>query len=280
MGTLYLVATPIGNLEDITLRALRVLRECALIASEDTRSTRHLLDHYGIKTPLLSYFEHNKLARLEQVLTALQSGDVAVVSEAGTPLLSDPGYELVRAALERGIRVVPIPGPSALLTALSVSGLPTDRFIYLGFLPRRSAERRQTLNEVAGLRTTLVCFEAPHRLVAALADACAVLGGERRCAIGRELTKLHEEVWRGTLAEALAEWQTRPPRGEFTLVIAGAPAEAAWDENRVRAALTELRAAGVSRTEAARQLARRSGWTRRALYALWPGGQDGQHVAD
>jgi len=270
LGTLYLVATPIGNLEDITLRALRVLRECALIASEDTRTTRRLLDHFGIQTPLLSYFEHNKLTRLEQVLIALQSGDVALVSEAGTPLLSDPGYELVQAVLERGIPVMPVPGPSALLAALSVSGLPTDRFMYLGFLPRRSPERRRTLSEVAGLRATLVCFEAPHRLVAALADACAVLGGERRCAIGRELTKLHEEVWRGTLAGAYAEWQARPPRGEFTLVIAGAPAEAAWDVERVRAALAELRAAGISRSEAARQVARRSGWARRALYGLWP----------
>lgn len=280
MGTLYLVATPIGNLEDITLRALRVLRECALILSEDTRTTRHLLDRYGINTPLLSYFEHNKLTRLEQIVTALQSSDIALVSEAGTPLLSDPGYELVRTVLERGIPVVPVPGPSALLAALSVSGLPTDRFIYLGFLPRRSAERRQALSEVAGLRATLVCFEAPHRLIAALADACAVLGGERRCAIGRELTKLHEEVWRGTLAEAYAEWQARPPRGEFTLVIAGAPAEVAWDESRVRAALLELQAAGVSRVEAARQVARRSGWARRALYALWSDGQGGKHIRD
>jgi 16S rRNA (cytidine1402-2'-O)-methyltransferase len=265
-----LVATPIGNLEDITLRALRVLRECSLIATEDTRSTRHLLEHFGIDQPMLSYFEHNKLTRLDRILAALEAGDVALVSEAGTPLLSDPGYELVRAVIERAIPVVPLPGPSALLTALSVSGLATDRFMFLGFLPRKAAQRRQALTGVAGLRATLVWFEAPHRLRGALADAQDILGGGRRCAVCRELTKLHEEVWRGTLADAAAEWQSREPRGEFTLVVEGAPPAGPWDEVRVRLALANLQAAGASRAEAARRVANQAGWSRSAVYALWP----------
>lgn len=269
MGTLYLVATPIGNLEDITLRALRVLRECDLVATEDTRSTGRMLAHFGIDKPLVSYFEHNKLKRMDRLLESLRNGAVALVSEAGTPVLSDPGYELVCAALELGIAVVPVPGPSSPIAALSVSGLPTDRFICLGFLPRRAAERRRQLEELAAERSTLIAFEAPHRLVAALADLEATLGGERRCAVCRELTKLHEEVWRGTLAGARAEWLTREPRGEFTLVVAGAGAPGRWEEDAVRTALAPLLAAGVSRSEAARQVARRSGWSKSAVYALW-----------
>jgi 16S rRNA (cytidine1402-2'-O)-methyltransferase len=268
MGTLYLVATPIGNLEDISLRALRVLRECNLVATEDTRSTGRLLAHFGIDKPLLSYFEHNKMTRLERLLELLETGTVALVSEAGTPALSDPGYELVCAALERGVAVVPIPGPSSVIAALSVSGLPADRFICVGFLPRRAAERRRQLAELAGERSTLIAFEAPHRLVAALADLEATLGGDRRCAVCRELTKLHEEVWRGTLAAAHAEWRSREPRGEFTLVVAGAPAAVRWAEDDVRTALDALLTAGMSHSEAARQVARRSGWTKGAVYAL------------
>ena len=270
IGTLYLVATPIGNLEDITLRALRVMRECALIATEDTRSTGRLLDHFGIERPLISYFEHNKLTRLDRLLDTLEVGDVVLVSEAGTPVLSDPGYELVRTALERGVRVVPIPGPSSLTAALSVCGLPSDRFLFLGFLPRRSTERRRLLSEVARDRATLVLFEAPHRLPAALADMRDILGSDRRCAICRELTKLHEEVWRGSLNDAVAEWQQRQPRGEFTVVVAGAAPSAAWDEDHVRSTLATLLAEGLSHSEAARQVARQSGWSKSAVYALWP----------
>ncbi|MGQ9501421.1 MAG: 16S rRNA (cytidine(1402)-2'-O)-methyltransferase [Anaerolineae bacterium] len=267
MGILYLVATPIGNLEDITLRALRVLRECDLIATEDTRTTGRLLAHFGIEKPLLSYFEHNKLQRLDQLLEALRYGNVALVCEAGTPLFSDPGYELVRAALAQGISVVPVPGPSAIITALSVSGLPSDRFLFLGFLPRRAVSRRALLSEVSSIRATLVCFEAPHRLRETLADMEAILGGSRSCAVCRELTKLHEEVWRGTLAQAHTEWKERQPRGEFTLVVSGAP-PTVWDEARVREALTSLLARGIDRSAAARQVARESGWSRRAVYAL------------
>jgi 16S rRNA (cytidine1402-2'-O)-methyltransferase len=269
MGTLYLVATPIGNLEDITLRALRVLRECALVASEDTRTTGRLLAHFDIQKPLISHHEHSRPAQWEQILAALETGDVALVSEAGTPLLSDPGYELALAAIERGFRVVPVPGPSALTAALPVSGLPTDRLLYLGFLPRKAADRRRALTKVADVRATLIFFEAPHRLRAALADAVKSWGGERRCAICRELTKLHEEVWRGTLADALSEWSEREPRGEFTLVVEGAAEPAPWEKERVRAALAELLAEGHSRSEAARRVAQQSGWSKNEVYACW-----------
>lgn len=271
MGTLYLVGTPIGNLEDITLRALRILREVSLIAAEDTRRTRRLLAHYDIHTPLTSYYEHNKLSKLDVILNALASGDVALVSEAGMPGLSDPGYELVNAALAAGYPVVPVPGPSALVTALVVSGLPTHACLYLGFLPRRAAERRRLLAEVAAERRTLVAFEAPHRLLETLADIQAMLG-DRRMAVARELTKVHEEVWRGTVSEALAHYQAEPPRGEITLVIAGATetekGQVRWEAEQVRAAVAALLREGVQRSEAIRRVARASGWSRREVYKL------------
>jgi 16S rRNA (cytidine1402-2'-O)-methyltransferase len=270
VGTLYLIATPIGNLEDITLRALRVLRDCSLVAAEDTRITGRLLAHFDIKKPLVSHYEHSKPANLERILVALEGGDVSLVSEAGMPLFSDPGYELVRAALEHGFPVVSIPGPSALTAALPLSGLPMDRFLYLGFLPRKASERRRVLNEVAEVRATLVFFEAPHRLRATLADTVDSLGGDRRCAVCRELTKLHEETWRGTLSGALAEWQGREPRGEFTLIVEGASAAVSWDESKVREALFTLQAEGVGRSEAARRVARQAGWAKSDVYALWP----------
>ncbi len=268
MGTLYLVATPLGNLEDITLRALRVLREVSLIATEDTRTTGQLLKHFEIHRPLVSYFEHNKLTRLERVLAALTEGDVALVSEAGTPLLSDPGYELVRAAIEQGFPVVSLPGPSALTAALPISGLPVDRFLFLGFLPRKSGDRRRLLQEVATQKTTLVFFEAPHRLRAALADMVDLLGPDRAVAVCRELTKLHEEVWRGTLAGACHEWEQRDPRGEFTLVVAGAAEAPAWDKTQVQTALTQAGAAGMSLKDAVRQVTTLSGWGKREVYTL------------
>ncbi len=266
MGTLYVVGTPIGNLEDISLRALRILRQVDLIAAEDTRTTRKLLARYGIETPLTSYHEHNKLTKLDYLLKTLREKDVALVSEAGMPGLSDPGYELIRAAIERGIPVVPVPGPSALVTALVVSGLPTDSFVYLGFLPRRREERRRLLESVARERRTLVAFEAPHRLLATLADLKEVLG-DRRIAIARELTKVHEEVWRGTTGEALARFEETPPRGEFTLVIEGAK-EARWDEERVRQALRRMLGEGVGTREAVKAVAELAGWPKREVYEL------------
>jgi len=270
MGTLYVVGTPIGNLEDITLRALRLLREVCLIAAEDTRTARKLLARYGIATPVISYFEHNKLARLERVLAALEEGDVALISEAGMPGVSDPGYELIRAALAASVEVVPIPGPSAVLTSLVVSGLPTDRFLYLGFLPRRQAERHKLLRSVAGEPGTLLLFEAPHRVQAALEDLRDVLG-DRPLAVCRELTKLHEEVWRGTLASAVTHFAAHTPRGEFTLVIGGAEKGGEtdhWQAAQVREAVALLVAEGVPQPAAIRAAARMSGWRKRDVYAL------------
>jgi 16S rRNA (cytidine1402-2'-O)-methyltransferase len=268
VGTLYVVGTPIGNLEDVSLRALRILGEVDLIAAEDTRRTRKLLTHYGIETPLISYHEHNRLTKLDALLSTLQQKDVALVSEAGMPGLSDPGYELIEAAIARGIRVVPVPGPSALITALVVSGLPTDSFLYLGFLPRRQKERRQLLASVAGERHTLVAFEAPHRLRASLSDLKDVLG-DRRMAIARELTKVHEEVWRGSIGQALAHFEESPPRGEFTLVIKGAEEErVTWNEERVVEALAELMAEGVEKKEAIKAVSELAGWPKREVYKL------------
>lgn len=268
MGTLYIVGTPIGNLEDITLRALRILREVPLIATEDTRTARVLLDHHHIATPVTSLFEGNERLKLAQVLEALERGDVALISEAGMPTLSDPGFPLVRAAVERAIPVVPVPGPSAHTAALVAAGLPTDRFLFLGFLPRHARERDTVLREVAALRATLVCYEAPHRLLATLRAMLELLG-PRPVALCRELTKRHEEIWRGDLAGAIVQVETHPPRGEYTLVVGGAPETVGlWTEAQVRAALDERLARGLSRTQAAREVALLSGWSRRAVYAL------------
>jgi 16S rRNA (cytidine1402-2'-O)-methyltransferase len=219
MGTLFVVATPIGNLEDITVRALRVLREVALIAAEDTRTTRILLRKHGIATRLISYNEHNMAARTPQILQALESGEVALVSEAGTPGVSDPGHQLIVAALQAGLPVVSIPGPSAVIAALTTSGLPMREFTFVGFLPRRSGERRRVLSAIAGEPRTLVFFESPHRVLRTLEDIYATLG-DRRIAVCRELTKAFEEVFRGSVSEALSHFAE--PRGEFTLVVEGA----------------------------------------------------------
>lgn len=266
MGTLYLVATPIGNREDITLRALRLLREVDLIAAEDTRHTGRLLAHYEIDTPQVSYHEHNKLTRLDTVLKTLERGDVALVSDAGMPGLSDPGYELVRAAIAHGVPIIPVPGPSALTAALVASGLPTDAFVYLGFLPRRATDRRRLLAELAGEQRTLVAFESPHRLAEALDDIAATLG-DRQIAVARELTKLHEEIWRGPVSEARAHFAAKV-RGEITLVIAGASAPPPWDEDQVRNQVAQLMGEGLSHRQAVKQVARASGWSRRTVYQL------------
>ena len=218
MPVLYVIATPIGNLEDISLRALRLLREVKLIAAEDTRTTRHLLNAHNIKTPLTSYHEHSKRAKLDYLLNYLEKEDLALVSEAGTPGLSDPGYELIIAAIERGISVVPIPGASAVITALVVSGLPTDQFLYLGFLPRRKGQRQRLLSSIVDEPRTIVAFETPHRLRKALSDIEEILGN-RRLSVCRELTKVHEEIFRGRVSQAREHFAE--PRGEFSLVIEG-----------------------------------------------------------
>lgn len=284
MSTLYLVATPIGNLEDITLRALRVLREVSLIAAEDTRHTRTLLDHYQIATPCISYHEHNKLARLDEILAALASGDVALVSDAGTPALSDPGFELVGACIAAGYAVSPVPGPSAPVAALVASGLPTDRFAYVGFLPRRGAERRALLADMAELTLTLVCFEAPHRLLDALTDMLAILG-DRRIVVANDLTKRYEELRRGTIAQLISHFSLSRPRGEYTLVIEGrAPGGRKRDRLRLQAPpadreppseaeiarrLRQLRDQGETGSNAARAVARELGLQKSVVYNVW-----------
>src|ERR1041385_3845884 len=219
-GTLYIVATPIGNLEDITQRALRILREVDLIACEDTRHTQKLLNHFGIDTKTISYHEHNERERAAELCSILESGQsVALVSDAGTPLISDPGFRIVRAAIEKGISVVPIPGAAAFVTALAASGLATDQFYFAGFLPARASARRARLEELAAIPASLVLYEAPHRIAAALRDAMDVLGN-REAIVARELTKLHEEFARGKLSE-LAERFSKPAnaRGEIVLII-------------------------------------------------------------
>ncbi len=266
MGTLYLVSTPIGNLKDITLRALDVLRQVAWIAAEDTRRTRVLLQHYGIATPLISFHEHNQDRRIPQLLRRLAQGEEgALVSDAGTPLINDPGFELVRAALEAGHRVVPVPGPSAVLAALVASGLPAERFLYLGYLPRKPGPRRRALQEVAHLPFTLIFLETPQRLVDTLEDMAAVFGGERRIAVAHELTKVHESFLRTTLADALAYYRQHPPKGEFTLVVEGAP-QRRWTEEELDAAILEGLARGESPKTLAKALAQASGRPRSDIY--------------
>jgi len=270
MGTLFLVATPIGNLDDISARALRTLGAARLIAAEDTRRTKQLLTHFGLATPLTSYFEHNKLAKLDAILSDLDLGNVALVSDAGTPNLSDPGYELLRAALAAGHNVTPIPGPSALLAALVASGLPSDAFVYLGFLPRKAGERQRLLESVAGEPRTLVAYEAPHRLLEALADVEAVLG-DRPVAVARELTKLHEEIVRAPASQARRHFEQKEILGEITLVIGGAAtaeAAAAWEAEQVRAELQKRLSTGVHKKEAARQVAALANWPQREVYRL------------
>jgi 16S rRNA (cytidine1402-2'-O)-methyltransferase len=219
-GTLYLVATPIGNLADITHRALQILKDVALIACEDTRHTRKLLQHYAITTKTLSYHEHNEQQRAAELIDLLQQGsDVAVVSDAGTPSISDPGFRLVRAAIENEIAVVPVPGPSALISALIAAGLPTDEFFFAGFLPAKSNARRARLNELRSVPGTLIFYEAPHRLAATLTDALEILG-EREAVVARELTKLHEEIMLGRLSELAAHYANdENARGEIVVLI-------------------------------------------------------------
>lgn len=270
MGILYLVPTPIGNLEDITLRALRILKEARLIAAEDTRTTRVLLQHYAISTPLTSYHEHNKLVKLDAIFEALDEGDVALVSDAGTPGISDPGYELIGEAIRRGITVTPLPGASAVITALVASGLPTDAFTFLGFAPRKDKARQALFREYAHARGTLILYESPNRLVDTLEAVIAALGGDRLVVVARELSKLYEEFQRGSASDVLAHFRATAPRGEIVLLIAPAPpVEAAvWTESEIRAALREQFEDGASVRDASSTVAQASGWDRRAVYAL------------
>jgi len=269
MGVLYIVATPIGNLEDITLRALRILREVGLIATEDTRKTRRLLTAYGIKTRLTSYHEHSSKAKLSHLLDQLREKDVALVSEAGMPGLSDPGYELVVAAVEEGVEVVSIPGPSALTAALAVSALPINQFTFVGFLPRKKGERIALLHSLALEQRTIVAFEAPHRLRTTLNDLARVLG-DRRITVVRELTKLYEEVFRGTTGQAAEHFEQ--PKGEFTLVVEGQKeGKKPVPTSEVEEELRRLHSQGLTAKEAMSRLSKTTGLSRRELYRMWLG---------
>ena len=265
-GTLYIVATPIGNLEDITTRAVRILGEVDLIACEDTRQTRKLLDRYSIAKPLVSYHEHNERARSADLLRELEAGkNIALVSDAGTPLIADPGYRLVEQARNLGIAVCPIPGPSALLAALSASGLPTDSFFFHGFLPPKRGQRRKFLEDLRASEATLVFYEAPHRLLDALEDLAEILG-PRPVVVARELTKIHEEFLHGTAAEIQQVLQQRPSvKGEITLMI-GKGEIAPVDDTPLAEAVRKLMESGVPRMEALKTVARQRGLSKRDVY--------------
>ncbi len=267
-GTLYIVATPIGNLEDLTYRAVRILGEVDLIACEDTRHTRKLLDHYGIRRPVVSYHEHNEQARATQLLDGLRAGsNIALVSDAGTPLIADPGYRIVEKARAEGIAVVPVPGPSAVIAALSASGLPAGTYLFAGFLPAKSGQRRAALERFGEVDATLVLYEAPHRIVDALTDIDAVLGA-RPLVLARELTKLHEEFLSGTPAELIVRLQARETvKGEFTIMIGKAP-PAKPDQNpeTIQEAVEALIRSGVPRMDALKQIAAQRGLGKREIY--------------
>ncbi len=266
MGTLYLVATPIGNLEDITARALRVLAEVSLIAAEDTRHTGRLLSHFGISTPMVSLHQHNERSRRERLLTALESGDIAVVSDAGTPGISDPGFDLVAAAIASGIAVSPIPGPSSVIAAVSASGLVPGPFVNLGFIPRSGVERRQLLMRAGQTGFPIVLFESANRLAVTLAELKDLLG-DREAVVARELTKRFEEFRRGSLSDLAAHYAAEPARGEIVLVIGEAALDAA-DETDPEAIIASLLKAGLKPSAAAREAAALTGLPRANLYAI------------
>ena len=270
-GCLYLVGTPIGNLEDITLRALRILKEVDLIACEDTRHTQKLLNHFDIAKTLVSYHEHNEMTRSPELLIKLEDGaKIALVSDAGMPLVSDPGYRLVTLCVRHKIPVVPIPGPSALLAALAGSGLPSEEFLFVGFLPQRSGERRRMLERLRIEERTIVLYEAPHRIAESIADAREILGDRPAC-IAREVTKLHEEFLRGKLSQLEESLAERPARGEITLVVGPPEASAVSGQADTSQSLSDrveelIRQAKLDRKEALKLAAKERGITRRAAY--------------
>jgi 16S rRNA (cytidine1402-2'-O)-methyltransferase len=268
MGALYLVATPIGNLEDMSPRAVRTLREVRLIAAEDTRHTGTLLKHFEIKTPTTSYFEHNKINKLDLILNALTQGDVALVSDAGTPAVNDPGYELVKAALASNFDVRSIPGPSAPVTALAVSGLPTDSFLYLGYLQHKVGDRRKAIEKIADMPYTLIFLESPYRIVESLEDLLFVLGDRQIC-VAREMTKMFEEFWRGNVSGALEHFKSQAPRGEFTLVVEGKKEKREkWTEEKLLKAIKKELKKDKAAKELSGELAEQSGWNKKEVYAL------------
>jgi len=271
VGTLFVVATPLGNLGDLSTRAAEVLRAVPVVAAEDTRRARKLLSHLDARPRLVSYHAHSDEARLQSVVELIVNGeDVAFVSDAGTPGVSDPGAALVRAVRGAGAQVVPIAGPSAVAAALSASGIPGDRFLFLGFLPRKGPERTRLLRQAAGSEWPLVFYEAPHRLTDLLEDLVAVMGEGRRATVARELTKLHEEIRAGTLSDLVVHWTGTEPRGECTVVVEGTGrmAEVAADPEAARQLARDLLGAGHSRREAARDVAERTGMSRNDAYRL------------
>lgn len=270
MGTLYVCATPIGNLEDVSIRLLKTLRRVDIIACEDTRQTSKLLQRYHIRKRLVSYHQHNRRAREELMVGYLREGkDVALVSDAGMPAISDPGEDLVRSAIREGFPVVVVPGPSALVSALALSGMDTTRFVFEGFLPAKASQRRDVLASLAAEPRTAVFYEAPHRLLATLEDMEAIMG-ERQIAVARELTKLFEEVVRGTVIEVRQHFATHPPRGEITIIIEGNPGQPAQvDRAALLRELEELIASGVEKKEAFKIKAREYGLKKRDIYRLF-----------
>jgi 16S rRNA (cytidine1402-2'-O)-methyltransferase len=269
-GTLYVVGTPIGNLEDMTFRAISVLQNVDLIAAEDTRHTGKLLHHFQIKTPQISHHEHNRATRIPELIDKLQQGkSIALVTDAGMPCVSDPGYELVKACAEANLSVVPIPGVTAVVTALAASGLPSDRFTFEGFLPAKEKDRRNTLIPLQTETRTMIFYESPHRLRESLATILEIFGKERELTIARELTKMHEELWRGTVGDAVADYQTREPKGEYTIVVAGAtPIVTSTSAEDIRTALKTLLAQGISPSQASKQLAQELGISKRDIYQM------------
>jgi 16S rRNA (cytidine1402-2'-O)-methyltransferase len=267
-GTLYVVSTPIGNMGDFSFRAVDVLKSVALVLAEDTRHTRHLLDRYEISTPATAYHEHNEAKTTPRLVARLLEGaSLALVSDAGTPLVSDPGARLVRAAIDAGVGVVPIPGPSAALAALVASGLDADRFLFLGFLPRSGRDRRAAFDEIIDSSHTVVVYESPNRLADTLAELERVGGGLRPAAVAREMTKQFENIQRGTVTDLLAYYRERPVRGEVVLVIGGAVARVASEED-VAARVRSLRAAGLSVRDTSAQVAAEMGVSKRVAYRL------------
>ncbi len=270
LGTLYVVGTPIGNLEDMTFRAVQVLQKVDLIAAEDTRHTGKLLQHFQIKTPQISYHEHNRSSRIPELLKHLNDDkSLALVSDAGIPGISDPGYELISACIAVGIHVVPIPGACAAIAALSAAGLSTDRFVFEGFLPTKSKQRQKLLEFLQAETRTLIFYESPHRLRETLEDLAAIFGTTRHCVLARELTKLYEEFWRGSLGEAISLYQAKTPQGEYTILLAGTPPnKTQLSEAQLKIELQSLIAQGVSRSQASRELAKLTSIPRRQLYQL------------
>jgi 16S rRNA (cytidine1402-2'-O)-methyltransferase len=269
-GNIYVVATPIGNLEDMTLRAIRILQEVDIIAAEDTRHTGKLLQHFQIKTPQISYHEHNQQKRTPELISMVLEGkQIALVTDAGIPMISDPGFDLVNTAIQTGINIIPIPGANAAITALIGGGLPTDRFIFEGFLPTKGKERKIRLEILKSEERTMILYESPHRLKQTLNDLLTTFGNDHQIVIARELTKIYEQFWRGTILEAIAYYQTHNPQGEFTLLIAGKPLEQKQlSMAEIKTELTTLINQGIAPSQATRQLAELTGLPKREIYQI------------